>query len=78
MWGDASRTERAATPYLPYIGHIGPQTLLLENGALLTMAHVEGQAFELADHEARNARLRLLNTLYRLSLIHISEPTRPY
>jgi type IV secretion system protein VirB4 len=65
MWGDASRTERAATPYLPYIGHIGPQTLLLENGALLAMAHVEGQAFELADHEARNARLRLLNTLYR-------------
>jgi type IV secretion system protein VirB4 len=65
MWGDASRTERAATPYLPYIGHVGPQTLLLENGSLLAMAHVEGQAFELADHTARNARLRLLNTLYR-------------
>ncbi|GAN80603.1 type IV secretion system protein VirB4 [Acidocella aminolytica 101 = DSM 11237] len=65
MWGDASRTERAATQYLPYIGHIGPQTLLLENGALLAMANVEGQAFELADHAARNARLRLLNTLYR-------------
>jgi type IV secretion system protein VirB4 len=65
MWGDASRTERAATQYLPYIGHIGPQTLLLENGALLAMAHVVGQAFELADHAARNARLRLLNTLYR-------------
>ena len=29
------------------------------------MGHVEGQAFELADHAARNARLRLLNALYR-------------
>ena len=29
------------------------------------MGHVEGQAFELADHALRNARLRLLNTLYR-------------
>ena len=56
MWGDASRAERTATQYLPYIGHIGPQTLLLENGALLAMVHIEGQAFELADHEARNAR----------------------
>ncbi len=65
MWGDVSRAERAATQYLPYIGHIGRQILLLENGALLAMAHVEGEAFELADHAARNARLRLLNTLYR-------------
>ena len=65
MWGDSGRAERSAAQYLPYIGHIGPQTLLLESGALLAMAHVEGQAFELADHAARNARLRLLNTLYR-------------
>jgi len=65
MWGDSSRIERSAAQYLPYIGHIGPQTLLLESGALLAMAHVEGQAFELADHAARNARLRLLNTIYR-------------
>ena len=65
MWGDSARAERSAAQYLPYIGHIGPQTLLLESGALLAMGHVEGQAFELADHAARNARLRLLNTLYR-------------
>ena len=65
MWGDSGRAERSAAQYLPYIGHIGPQTLLLESGALLAMAHVEGQPFELADYAARNARLRLLNTLYR-------------
>ena len=51
--------------YLPYIGHIGPQTVLLETGALLTMAHVKGQPFELADHAERNARVRLMNTVYR-------------
>ena len=63
MWGD--RAERAATQYLPYVGHVGPQIVLLESGALMAMAHIEGQAFELADHAARNARLRRLNTLYR-------------
>ena len=50
---------------LPYVGHIGPQTVLLESGAVMAMAHVEGTPFELADHAARNARLRLLNTMYR-------------
>jgi type IV secretion system protein VirB4 len=65
MLGDSGRSERAAGRYLPYVGHIGPQTMLLESGALLTMAHVQGMPFELADHAARNARLRLLNTLYR-------------
>ena len=65
MLGDAGRSERVAGKYLPYIGHVGPQTVLLESGALLAMAHIEGTPFELADHGARNARLRLLNTLYR-------------
>ena len=65
MWGDSTRAERAATQYLSYIGHTGPQSVLLESGAQLAMGHVEGQAFELADHALRNARLRLLNTTYR-------------
>jgi type IV secretion system protein VirB4 len=65
MLGDSGRSERAAGRYLPYVGHIGPQTCLLESGAVMAMAHVEGTPFELADHAARNARLRLLNTLYR-------------
>ncbi len=65
MLGNNGRTERSAGRYLPYVGHIGPQTVLLENGALLAMGHVAGVPFELADHAARNARLRLLNTVYR-------------
>lgn len=65
MWGDSTRAERAASQYLSYIGHTGPRSVLLESGAQLAMGHVEGQAFELADHALRNARLRLLNTTYR-------------
>ncbi len=65
MLGDTGWSERAAGRYLPYIGHIGPQTVLLESGAVMAIAHIEGSPFELADHAARNARLRLLNTLYR-------------
>lgn len=65
MLGDSGRTERGADRYWPYVGHIGPQAVLLESGALMAVAHIEGQAFELADHVARNARLRLLNTLFR-------------
>lgn len=65
MLGDQGRTERSAERYLPYVGHVGPQTVLLDSGALLAMGCVSGQAFELADHAIRNARLRLLNTLYR-------------
>jgi type IV secretion system protein VirB4 len=65
MRGDSGRAERGAEQYLPYVGHIGPQTVLLESGALMAMAHVEGQPFELEDYAVRNTRLRLLNTLYR-------------
>ena len=65
MLGDSGRTERGAQKYLPYVGHVGPQTVLLDSGALMAMARIEGLPFELADHAARNARLRLLNTLYR-------------
>jgi type IV secretion system protein VirB4 len=65
MLGDSGRTERSAEKYLPYLGHVGPQAILLDNGSLMAMATVAGQPFELADHAARNARLRLLNTLYR-------------
>jgi type IV secretion system protein VirB4 len=65
MLGDSGHSERSAARYLPYVGHIGPQAVLLESGAIMTIAHVEGQPFELADHGARNARARLLNTVYR-------------
>jgi type IV secretion system protein VirB4 len=67
MWGDSGISERSPTQhrYLPFVGHISPQAALLETGGLLAMARVEGQPFELADHAARNARLRLMNTVYR-------------
>lgn len=65
MLGDSGRSERSAGRYLPYAGHIGPQAVLLDSGALMAMGHVAGIPFELADHGARNARLRLLNTVYR-------------
>lgn len=65
MLGDSGRTERGAEKYLPYVGHLGPWAVLLDSGALMAIAHVEGQPFELADHAARNARQRLLNTIYR-------------
>lgn len=67
MWGESGFAERTAAQhrYLPYIGHLSARVVLLETGALLAMAQVAGQPFELADHRERNARLRLLNTLYR-------------
>ena len=67
MWGDSGISERSAAQhrYLPFVGHISAQAVLLETGGLLAMAHVQGPPFELADHAARNARLRLMNTVYR-------------
>src|SRR5271168_2889481 len=65
MFGDNGRSERGADKYLPMIGHIQPEIVLMGDGTVLAMAHVEGTAFELADHAARNSRVRLLNTLFR-------------
>ncbi len=65
MWGDRGSSERAAGKYLPFVGHTDPHVVLLESGALMTMAHVQGMPFELANHVDRNARLRRLNTVYR-------------
>jgi len=65
MLGNSGATERSGELYLPYVGHIGPQTVLLEDGSLLAMAEVRGVPFELEDHAQRNAKLRTLNTLFR-------------
>ena len=54
MWGDTSSTERAATAYLPYVGHIGPQTLLLKNGAL---GWIYAHLLSLLNLDRLNARL---------------------
>ena len=63
MYGLVQAPGRAT--YVPCIGHIGPQTVLLESGAVIAMAHIDGFPFELVDHSARMTRLWRLNTLYR-------------
>ena len=61
-------------------GHAGKRFLLSNNRILLHQPHImgvmEGPATDL-DIEAQEI-LRLRGRLYDLSLIHISEPTRPY
>ena len=65
MLGDSGVRERSGELYLPFVGHIGPQTILMEDGSVLAMAELQGVPFELEDHAQRNARLRMLNTLFR-------------
>jgi type IV secretion system protein VirB4 len=65
MLGDSGIRERSGELYLPFVGHIGPQTILMEDGSVVAMAEVQGVPFELEDHAQRNARLRMLNTLFR-------------
>ncbi|MGV1849274.1 type IV secretion system protein VirB4, partial [Rhizobium sp. L74/93] len=65
MLGASGTTERSGEVYLPYVGHLTDHVVLLEDGSIMTMAHVSGMAFELEDPEMRNARCRALNTLLR-------------
>ncbi|WP_085032669.1 VirB4 family type IV secretion/conjugal transfer ATPase [Ensifer aridi] len=65
MLGTSGTTERSGEIYLPYIGHLSDHVVLLEDGSIMTMAHVRGLPFELEDIEIRNARCRAFNTLLR-------------
>src|ERR1700744_3333497 len=65
MLGNRGASERSGEFYLPFVGHIGPQTVMLGDGSLLVMAQVTGVPFGLEDHAQRNAKLRALNTLFR-------------
>ncbi|WP_085026248.1 VirB4 family type IV secretion/conjugal transfer ATPase [Ensifer aridi] len=65
MLGTSGKTERSGEIYLPYIGHLSDEVVLLEDGSIMTMAHVRGLPFELEDVEIRNARCRTFNTLLR-------------
>ena len=65
MRGDSGYSERSGEIYLPYVGHITEQALLRRDGSLMAMGHAAGAAFELAEPETLNARLRGLNTLFR-------------
>jgi type IV secretion system protein VirB4 len=66
MLGNAGRHERdPAPPYLPYLGHITPNVVLLEDGSLLAMAELHGLPHELSSNDERNAAARMLNSLWR-------------
>ncbi|WFS70135.1 VirB4 family type IV secretion/conjugal transfer ATPase (plasmid) [Agrobacterium leguminum] len=65
MLSTRKTAERSGEVYLPYIGHISDQVVLLEDGSILAMAHIDGLAFELEEVEIRNARCRAFNTLFR-------------
>ena len=65
MLGDSGYSERSGEIYLPYVGHLAEQAILLRDGAVMAMGHVGGAAFELEEPRMRNARLRNLNTLFR-------------
>jgi type IV secretion system protein VirB4 len=65
MRGDPGRTERSAEPYLPYLGHVRPDVVLLEDSSLLAMGALHGLPHELAAEDERNADARLFNSLWR-------------
>lgn len=64
-WFDSGAWERSAEPFLPYVGHIGSGTVLLEGGGVMSMIELPGFPFELEDTSVRNTRRRQLNTLFR-------------
>ena len=57
--------ERSAEKYLPVVGHVSDDNLLLKDGSLLTVLELHGAPFELEEHSARNARHFARNTLFR-------------
>ncbi|MQW86663.1 VirB4 family type IV secretion/conjugal transfer ATPase [Sinorhizobium saheli] len=65
MLGANGTTERSGEIYLPYVGHLSDHVVLLEDGSIMTMAHIRGLPFELEGVEVRNARCRAFNTLLR-------------
>ena len=65
MLGNAGSSERSGEIYLPYVGHISDQAVLLRDGSVMAMGHVQGAAFELEESVTRNSRVRNLNTLFR-------------
>lgn len=65
MRGNTGWSERDAAPYLPYLGHVSPDVMLLDDGSLLAMGELDGVPCELADDAERNAVTRMLNGLWK-------------
>lgn len=61
----AAAREREPDTYVPYIGHAAPGVVLLDDGSLLAMLHLEGAAFETADAQEVNGRHAQRNVLLR-------------
>jgi type IV secretion system protein VirB4 len=65
MLGDSGYSERSGEIYLPYVGHLAEQAVLLRDGSVMAIGHARGAVFELEEPQMRNARLRNLNMLFR-------------
>lgn len=65
MRGNTGFSERSGEIYLPYVGHVAEGAVLLKDGSVLAMGHIDGVAFELEDPEVRNGRCQNFNTLFR-------------
>ena len=65
MLGHSGYSERSGEIYLPYVGHVADDVLLLRDGSVCAIGHLSGMAFELEEPVVRNARLRNLNTVLR-------------
>lgn len=57
--------EREPDTYVPYLGHVSPGVVMLDDGSLLAMLALEGCAWELADADEVNARHAQRNILLR-------------
>ena len=65
MLGSSGAGERSGEIYLPYVGHVSDQAVLLQDGSVMALGRIDGVAFELEDPAMRNARCRTFNTLFR-------------
>lgn len=65
MFGKSGVAERSGEIYLPYVGHIADNIVLLRDGSVMAMGHVKGVPFELEEIAVRNGRKRNLNTVLR-------------
>ena len=66
---NASR-EREAETYMPYVGHVAPDVVLLDNGTLLAMIAVRGAEFETSDVAVINGQLAQRNA----ALMNVAKP----
>jgi type IV secretion system protein VirB4 len=66
MRGDNGRFEMPADEFLPYIGHIKPNVVVLEDGSRMAMAMMSGLPFELDANDVRNSRPHRINSLQQM------------